>query len=56
MKGTQFSMSLTERQRKQLFRLASDAGMTMRAFVLNALKAQGLTVDDEDLVDARRRE
>ena len=29
------------RLRKQLARLADDADMTMRAFVLNALKAQG---------------
>ena len=57
VKATQFSMSLTERQRKQLFRLAHDADMTMRAFVLHSLKVQGLTtVDDDDLVDMRRRD
>ena len=28
--------------------------MTMRAFVLNALKAQGLAVRDDDLLDLRK--
>jgi hypothetical protein len=35
---TQFSLSLRKSLRKQLGRLADDADMTMRAFVLNALK------------------
>ena len=39
--------------RKQLTRLASDDDMTMRAFVLNALKEKGLSVR-EDLVDLRK--
>ena len=51
---TQFSLSLRKGLRKQLSRLAGDADMTMRAFVLNALKAKGLDVRDEDLVDLRR--
>ncbi len=32
-----------------------DADMTMRAFVLEALKSKGLSVTDEDLKDLRRR-
>jgi len=41
---TQFSLSLRKGLRKQLSRLADDADMTMRAFVLNALKEKGLNV------------
>jgi hypothetical protein len=51
---TQFSLSLRKGLRKQLARLADDADITMRAFVLNALKAKGLDVRPEDLVDLRR--
>jgi hypothetical protein len=50
----QFSLSLRKSLRKQLASLAADADMTMRAFVLNALKAKGLSVRDEDLADLRR--
>jgi hypothetical protein len=41
--------------RKELARLAAEADMTMRAFVLSALKEKGLKVSDEDLVDLRKR-
>jgi len=51
---TQFSLSLRKDLRKQLSRLADDADMTMRAFVLDALKAKGLDVRDDDLVDLRK--
>jgi hypothetical protein len=51
---TQFSLSLRKELRKQLSRLADDADMTMRAFVLNALKAKGLAVRDDDLTDLRK--
>jgi hypothetical protein len=51
---TQFSLSLRKELRKQLARLADDADMTMRAFVLNALKAKGLSVRPDDLADLRR--
>lgn len=51
---TQFSLSLRKRLRKQLGRLAADADMTMRAFVLNALKEKGLDVRAEDLLDLRK--
>jgi hypothetical protein len=49
----QFSLSLRKSLRKELARLAAD--MTMRAFVLSALKEKGLNVSDEDLVDLRTR-
>ncbi len=51
----QFSLSLRKTLRKQLATLASDADMTMRAFVLQALKEKGLAVRDDDLADLRRR-
>ena len=50
----QFSLSLRKSLRKQLMLLASDADMTMRAFVLNALKDKGLDVQPDDLLDLRR--
>ena len=50
----QFSLSMRKELRKQLARLASEADMTMRAFVLNALKEKGLSVRDEDLIDLRK--
>lgn len=52
----QFSFGLRKSQRKELQRLASDADMTMRAFILDALKEKGLSVTDEDLLDLRKRE
>jgi hypothetical protein len=50
----QFSLSLRKSLRKQLARLADDADMTMRAFVLDALKARGLDVRADDLTDLRK--
>jgi hypothetical protein len=50
----QFSLSMRKELRKQLARLASDTDMTMRAFVLNALKEKGLSVREDDLVDLRK--
>jgi hypothetical protein len=50
----QFSLSLRKSLRKQLMLLASDADMTMRAFVLHALKDKGLDVHPDDLLDLRR--
>jgi hypothetical protein len=50
----QFSLSLRKSLRKQLASLAADSDMTMRAFVLNALKEKGLSVRDDDLADLRK--
>ena len=52
---TQFNLSMRKSLRKELQRLAGDADMTMRAFVLSALKEQGLAVTKEDLLDLRQR-
>jgi hypothetical protein len=51
----QFSLSLRRTLRKELARLAADADMTMRAFVLLALRDKGLSVTDEDLLDLRKQ-
>ena len=51
---TQFSLSLRKDLRKELARLAQESDMTMRAFVLNALKAKGLAVRTDDLADLRK--
>jgi hypothetical protein len=50
----QFSLSLRKGLRKQLARLADEADMTMRAFVLDALKDKGLNVRPDDLMDLRK--
>jgi len=47
----QFSFGLRKSLRKELQRLAADSDMTMRAFILNALKGQGLAVTEDDLLD-----
>jgi hypothetical protein len=50
----QFSLSLRKSLRKQLASLAAENDMTMRAFVLGALKEKGLSVRDDDLADMRK--
>lgn len=51
----QFSFSLRKRLRKELKRLADDADMPVRSFILNALKEKGLSVTDDDLIDRRKK-
>ena len=51
----QFSFGLRKSQRRELQRLSADADMTMRAFILHALKEKGLSVTEEDLLDLRRK-
>lgn len=51
----QFSFGLRKSQRRQLQQLAADADMTMRAFILDALAAKGMSVTSEDLLDLRRK-
>ncbi len=48
---TQFSLSLRKSLQKELAQLALNEDMTMRAFVLKALKGKGLSVTEEDLKD-----
>lgn len=51
----QFSFGLRRSLRKELQRLAADQDMTMRAFILDALKEKGLSVTDDDLLDLRKK-
>lgn len=51
----QFSFGLRKSLRRELQHLAADADMTMRAFILDALKEKGLGVTAEDLLDLRKR-
>ena len=54
-RASQFTLKMRESLHKELARLAFEADMTMRGFIMNALQAQGLSVTEEDLVDRRRR-
>jgi hypothetical protein len=51
----QFSMRMRKSLRKELDRLAAEADMTMQSFVLRALRNDGLSVTDDDLLDLRKQ-
>ena len=51
----QFSFGLRKSQRRELQRLAADVDMTMRAFILDALRDKGLAVSEADLIDLRKQ-
>ena len=53
---SQFTLKMRASLHKELARLAFDKDMTMRGYIMNALKEKGLNVTEEDLVDRRRRE
>ena len=53
---SQFTLKMRRSLHRELARLAFEAEMTMRGFIMNALKDKGLKVSDTDLVDRRRRE
>ena len=50
----QFGFSLRKELRKELSRLADDTDMTMRSFILMALRDKGLSVREDDLLDLRK--
>lgn len=52
---SQFTLKLRASLHRELTVLAFNSGMTMRGFVMNALKQQGLNVADDDLIDRRKR-
>ncbi|MFV2089368.1 MAG: hypothetical protein ACC642_01820 [Pseudomonadales bacterium] len=52
---SQFTLKLRESLHRELARKAFNSGMTMRGFIMSALKKAGLNVTDVDLVDRRRR-
>jgi len=51
----QFTLKMRESLHKELALRALQADMTMRGFILNALKDKGLDVRQDDLIDRRRR-
>jgi hypothetical protein len=51
----QYSLAMRSGMRRDIAKLAVNADMTIRAFILDALKAKGLKVDEADLVDQRKR-
>jgi hypothetical protein len=52
---SQFTLKMRASLHRELARLAFDAGMTMRGYILRALRDKGLSVTERDLVDRRRR-
>jgi hypothetical protein len=54
-KMSQFTLKMRESLHRELARMAFDSNMTMRGFIMNALKGKGLSVTKTDLVDRRRR-
>jgi len=51
----QYSLAMRSGMRRDIAKLAVNADMTIRAFILDALRAKGLKVDEADLVDQRKR-
>ena len=54
-KMRQFTLKMRESLHKELARYALEADMTMRGFIMDALRDKGLDVTEDDLVDRRRR-
>ena len=52
---SQVTLKMRASQHRQLARLAFNADTTMRGFIMEALKAKGLKVTRQDLVDRRRK-
>jgi hypothetical protein len=50
----QVSFGLRKSLRKELARMADDEDVTMRSFILQALKEKGLSVHEVDLLDLRK--
>ena len=52
---SQFTLQMRETLHRELAKKAFDSGMTMRGFIMKALRKAGLNVTDADLIDRRRR-
>ena len=52
---SQVTLQMRASLHQELARKAFESGMTMRGFIMRALKASGLKVTEADLVDRRRR-
>lgn len=53
---SQVTLKMRESLHRELARKAFNSGMTMRGYIMRALKQAGLGVTEADLVDRRRRE
>ncbi len=54
-KSTQFTLTMRESLHRSLALIALENHMTMRGFIMQALRDAGLPVEADDLVDRRRR-
>ncbi|MGK0260789.1 MAG: putative HicB family RNase H-like nuclease [Candidatus Azotimanducaceae bacterium] len=52
---SQFTLKMRESLHRELARKALDSNMTMRGYIMHALRDSGLRVLESDLVDRRRR-
>ena len=52
---SQVTLKMRESLHRELARLAFESDMTMRGYIMNALKSKGLNVLQVDLVDRRRK-
>ena len=52
---SQFPLKMRASLHRDLKKLAVNNDMTMRGFIMEALKAKGLKVTDQDMADGRRR-
>ncbi len=52
---SQVTLQMRESLHNELVRKAFDSGMTMRGYIMRALKRSGLNVTEADLIDRRRR-
>ena len=52
---SQVTLQMRESLHKELARKAFESGMTMRGYIMSALRNNGLKVTKADLVDRRRR-
>jgi len=52
---SQVTLKMRESLHRELARLAFESDMTMRGYIMNALKSKGLNVRQVDLVDRRRK-
>ena len=50
-----YQFYLRQSLKGELKALAASRGITMQAFILNALKHEGLSIIDDDLIDRRSR-
>ena len=53
---SQVTLKMRESLHRELSRKAFDSGMTLRGYVMQALKKTGLRVTEADLIDRRRKE